>query len=59
MRLNADYAGNAIHLETVVPIASEPSSTHTFHLKADTDLVDGTSLYSEKSLSALTIPMAG
>ena len=58
MRLNADYAGNAIHLETVVPITSQPSSTHTFHLKADTDLVDGTTLYSDKSLSALTIPMA-
>lgn len=58
MRLNADYAGTAVHLETVVPISSQPSSTHTFHLKADTDLVDGTSLYSDKSLSALTIPMA-
>ena len=58
MRLNADYAGNAIHLETVVPITSQPSSTHTFHLKADTDLVDGTTLYSDQSLSALTIPMA-
>ncbi len=58
MRLNADYAGTAVHLETVVPITSQPSSTHTFHLKADTDLVDGTSLYRDKSLSALTIPMA-
>ena len=58
MRLNADYAGTAVHLETVVPISSQPSSTHTFHLKADTDLVDGTSLYSGKSLSASTFPMA-
>ncbi len=57
MRLNADYAGTAVHLETVVPISSQPSSTHTFHLKADTDLVDGTSLYSGKSLSASTFPM--
>ena len=59
MRLNADYAGSAVHLETVVPISNQPSSTHTFHLKAKTDLVDGTSLYRDKSLSALTIPKEG
>ncbi len=56
-RLNADYAGTAVHLETVVPITSQPSSTHTFHLKADTFLVDGTVTYANKVLSASTFPM--
>jgi hypothetical protein len=56
VRISADDHGAPIHIEAVVPIASQANS-HRFHLKTDTTNVAGQAFYVYHFLQGTTIAM--